>query len=170
MFTLPVDIPESCYIAEDATIIGDVTLGDGCSVWHHAVIRGDENSIVIEEGSNIQDCAVIHVDYDNGTEIGRDVSIGHSAVVHSCNIGDEVIVGMNASVLGGAEIGDGCIIGANALVSADSEIPDHSIAVGVPAKVIKEDDESILDTIRQNARNYHQLRDEHIEGKYEIYR
>ncbi len=150
-------------------IVGKVTLEEGCSVWHHAVIRGDENDIHIQKGSNVQDCSVIHVDYHNPTRIGKDVSIGHGAVVHGCKVGDEVIIGMNSSVLSGAVIGSGCIIGANALVPSGMKIPDLSVAVGIPAKVIKEGDESILETIRANARHYHTLRDEHKAGKYNIY-
>lgn len=149
--------------------MGRVTLEEGCSVWHHAVIRGDQNDIRIGKGSNVQDGAVIHVDDQHNTRIGRDVSIGHGAVVHGCKVGDEVIIGMNSSVLSGAEIGDGCIIGANALVPSGMKIPDLSIAVGVPAKVIKQGDESILEAIRSNAKHYHDLRDEHKAGKYGTY-
>ncbi len=162
-------VPKSCYIAKDSTIVGNVILGDGCSVWHYAVIRGDENNIFIGDGSNVQDCAVVHVDYDHETRIGKDVSIGHGAVVHGCQIDDEVIIGMNSSVLSGAVIGKGCIIGANALVPSGMEIPDHSIAVGVPAKIIKQGDKRILESIRANAEHYHTLRDEHKSGKYEVY-
>ena len=109
------------------------------------------------------------MDYQNDARIGRDVSIGHGAVVHGCRIGDEVIVGMNSSILSGAVIGSGCIIGANALVPSGMKIPDLSVAVGIPAKVIREGDESILESIRSNAKHYHTLRDEHKAGKYEIY-
>ncbi len=166
---MSLNVPESCYIAKNSTIVGNVTLGKGCSVWPYAVIRGDENKIFIGDGSNVQDCSVVHVDYDHETDIGKDVSIGHGAVVHGCKIGDEVIIGMNSSVLSGAVIGKGCIIGANALVPSGMEIPDYSIAVGVPAKIIKQGDEGILKTIRANAEHYHTLRDEHKSGKYEIY-
>ncbi len=166
---MPLEVPESCYIAKNSTILGNVIFGEGCSVWHYAVIRGDENNIFIDDGSNVQDCAVIHVDYDNETRIGKDVSIGHGAVVHGCQIEDEVIIGMNSSVLNGAVIGKGSIIGANALVPAGMEIPKYSVAVGIPAKVIKQGDEGLLKTIRANAEHYHTLRDEHKAGKYEEY-
>ncbi len=162
------EVPATCFVADDAVIIGDVTLGDGCSVWYKAVIRGDQNRIEIGEGSNIQDCAVVHVDRENATSIGKNVSVGHGAVVHGCTIGDDVIVGMNASILSGAVVGSGCIIGANALVTSGTEIPDHSLAVGVPAKVVKKD-ESLIDGIRENAKRYHELRDSYEADKFEHY-
>ena len=166
---MAIKVPESCYIAKNSTIVGNVVLGEGCSVWHFAVIRGDQNNIFIDDGSNVQDCAVVHVGADHETRIGKDVSIGHGAVVHGCTIGDEVIIGMNSSVMNGAVVGRGSIIGANALVPSGMEIPENSIAVGVPAKVIKSGDESILKIIRSNATNYHTLRDEHKAGKYDTY-
>lgn len=110
---------------------------------------------------------MVHVDEQNDAVIGKDVTIGHSAVIHGCQIGDETIIGMNASILSGAEVGKGCVIGANALVSPGTEIPDYSLAVGVPAEIIKEGDESLIEKTRQNAEHYHELRDEHKEGKYE---
>lgn len=161
-------VPASCFVADDAVIIGDVRLEEGCSVWYKSVIRGDQNSIRIGKGSNIQDCAVVHVDYENATSIGKNVSVGHGAVVHGCKIGDNVIIGMNSTILSGAVIGDGCIIGANALVTSGTEIPDNSLAVGIPAKVVKKD-ESLLEMIRANAEHYHELRDSHKQGKYKRY-
>ncbi|MBS3817450.1 MAG: gamma carbonic anhydrase family protein [Candidatus Thermoplasmatota archaeon] len=166
-FILSPEVPDSCYIAEDATLIGQVELRDGVSVWHNSVLRGDQNTILVKEGSNIQDLAMVHVDEQNDAVIGKDVTIGHSAVIHGCQIGDETIIGMNASILSGAEVGKGCVIGANALVSPGTEIPDYSLAVGVPAEIIKEGDESLIEKTRQNAEHYHELRDEHKEGKYE---
>ena len=150
-------------------IVGDVTLGEGCSIWPNAVLRGDQNKIEVGEGSNLQDCAVVHVDYEHDTKIGKNVTVGHGAVIHGCEIGDDSIVGMNSTVLSGAKIGEGCIIGANALVPEDKEIPDFSVAVGVPAKVVKEGDESFREKTRENALHYHELRDEHKENKYEKY-
>ncbi|MFO8109309.1 MAG: gamma carbonic anhydrase family protein [Thermoplasmata archaeon] len=162
---MAVKIPSSCFIADDAVIIGDVGLGEGCSVWFKAVIRGDKNTIKIGEGTNIQDCVVVHVDNENPASIGRNVSVGHGAVVHGCTIGDDVIIGMNAAVLSGAKVGKGCIIGANALVTSSMDIPDHSLAVGIPAKVIKTD-ESLMDSIRSNAERYHEMRDAYKEKKF----
>jgi len=137
-------------------------------VWHKAVLRADQNSILVKSGANVQDLVMVHVDYENDAVIGEDVTIGHGAVIHGCHIGDETIIGMNSSILSGAKIGKGCVIGANALVPPGTEIPDHSLAVGVPAEVIKEDEDLIKKT-RENARHYHDLRDEHLEGKYSEY-
>ncbi|MFW6144034.1 MAG: gamma carbonic anhydrase family protein [Candidatus Natronoplasma sp.] len=162
-------VDDSCYVAEDATIIGEVELKEGVSVWHKAVLRGDQNSILVKKGSNVQDLVMVHVDKENDTVIGEDVTIGHSAVIHGCRIGDETIIGMNASVLSGAKVGKGCVVGANALVTPGTEIPDHSLAMGVPAKVVKED-ESLIESTRENARHYHELRDDHLQEKYKRYR
>ncbi len=149
-------------------MIGDVEIKEGVSVWHKAVLRADQNSILVKSGANVQDLVMVHVDYENDAVIGEDVTIGHGAVIHGCHIGDETIIGMNSSILSGAKIGKGCVIGANALVPPGTEIPDHSLAVGVPAEVIKEDEDLIKKT-RENARHYHDLRDEHLEGKYSEY-
>jgi len=163
------EVDDSCYVAQDSTIIGDVELKEGVSVWPQAVLRGDQNSILVKEGANIQDLVMVHVDYENNTVIGKDVTIGHGAVIHGCEIGDETIVGMNASVLSGAKVGKGCIIGANALVPPGKEIPDYSMAVGVPADIVKEGDENLRERAKENAQHYHELRDEHKSGKYERY-
>lgn len=125
------------FIARSATVVGDVTLGDGVSVWYGAVLRGDINRIVVGEGSNIQDNAVVHLADDFGAVIGKWVTIGHSAIVHACTIGDECLVGMGAAVLDGAEVGEQCIIGANALVTQRTRIPPGSMVLGAPAKVVR---------------------------------
>ncbi|MFW5928778.1 MAG: gamma carbonic anhydrase family protein [Thermoplasmatota archaeon] len=166
---MPPTVPESCFISDSSTIIGDVVLGEGCSIWPNAVLRGDQNYIKIDEGTNIQDCAVVHVDEKHHTIIGKDVTVGHGAIVHGCEVGDETIIGMNSTVLSGAEIGKGCIIGANALVREDMIVPDFSIAVGVPAKIIKEGDEELRKRTKLNAEHYHCLRDEHKQGGFESY-
>ncbi|MFP4000771.1 MAG: gamma carbonic anhydrase family protein [Thermoplasmata archaeon] len=163
------EVDDSCHVDEDATIIGEVELKEGVSIWPQAVLRGDQNSITVGEGSNIQDLVMVHVDYENKTVIGKDVTIGHGAVIHGCEIGDETIIGMNASVLSGAKVGKGCIIGANALVTPGTEIPDHSMAVGVPAEIVREEDEGLIEKTRENARHYHELRDEHRSGEYGRY-
>ncbi len=162
-------VDDSCFVAEDATIIGDVELKEGVSIWPQAVLRGDQNYIEVGEGSNIQDLVMVHVDYENEAKIGKDVTIGHGAVIHGCEIGDETIIGMNASVLSGAKVGKGCIIGANALVPPGKEIPDHCMAVGVPADIVREDDESLIEKTKENAEHYHDLRDAHKSGRYEKY-
>lgn len=130
-------IGEEVYIAQGAVVIGDVRLGRGSSVWYNAVLRGDINYIQVGVGSNVQDNAVIHLADDYPCEIGDYVTIGHSAVVHACKIGNECLIGMGAIVLDGAVIGDQCIIGANALVTTGTRVPAGSMVLGSPAKVIR---------------------------------
>ena len=123
------------YIAKTATVIGDVTLGDASSVWYGAVLRGDINRIEIGHHSNVQDNAVLHLADDYPCVVGNWVTIGHSANVHACTIGDECLIGMGATVLDGAVIGEQSLIGANALVTPGMQIPPGSLVVGAPAKV-----------------------------------
>ena len=125
------------YIASGAVVIGDVTLGEGSSVWYNAVLRGDINRIVVGHHSNIQDNAVLHLADDFPCIVGNYVTVGHAAVVHACTIGDEVLVGMGAVILDGAVIGGQSIIGAKALVTQGVEIPPGSLVLGAPAKVVR---------------------------------
>ena len=162
-------VHKSCFIASSAVIIGDVTIGKNCGVYPLAVIRGDENSIEIGDGSNVQDCCVIHVNDKFHVKIGNDVSIGHLAMIHGAIIEDECLIGINSTILNGAKIGSGSVIGANALVTAGTEIPKNSLVVGVPGKVIKQD-ESLLELIRSNAESYKRLSQEHLQGKYSAYK
>ena len=130
-------IDPSAYIAEGATVIGAVELKRDVSIWHGAVLRGDINSITIDEGSNIQDSSVVHLADDFGVSIGKYVTVGHSAVIHACTIQDECLIGMNATILDGAIIGKQSIIGANALVTKGTQIPEGSLVLGSPAKVVR---------------------------------
>ena len=125
------------YIAQGAVVVGDVTLGDGASIWYNAVLRGDINRIVIGRESNVQDNAVLHLADDFACIVGDYVTIGHSAIVHACTVGDEVLVGMGATILDGAVIGKQSIIGARALVTQRSQIPEGSLVLGSPAKVVR---------------------------------
>lgn len=125
------------YIARGAAVIGDVTLGDYSSVWYNAVLRGDINRIVVGHHSNVQDNAVLHLADDFPCIVGNFVTIGHSAVVHACKVGDETLVGMGAVILDGAVVGKQSIIGAKALVTQGTKIPPGSLALGAPAKVIR---------------------------------
>mgnify|MGYP000275853576 CR=1 FL=1 len=136
-------IPEDCYVAENATIVGEVTLGHSCSVWFNAVIRGDVNFITIGDKVNIQDGAVIHCTYKkHPTIIGNNVSIGHNAIVHGCTIKDNVLIGMGAIVM------DNCVIESNSIVAAGSVITQNTVVesgtiwAGVPAKKVKDIDQS----------------------------
>jgi len=160
----------SCYIAPTAVIIGDVEIGPNCSVWDFATIRGDFNKIVIEEGSNIQEHVAIHVTPLGGTHIGKNVSVGHNAVVHRATVKDQCIIGMHSTVLDGSVIGEYSIVGANAMVKENTEVPPMSLVVGVPAKVIKSGDEKLKEATLRNAQNYHRLRDEYRGGKYARYK
>ncbi|MBI3880741.1 MAG: gamma carbonic anhydrase family protein [Verrucomicrobia bacterium] len=129
---------QGVYLAKTAVVLGDVTLGDFSSVWYGAVLRGDINRIVIGKCSNIQDNAVVHLADRFPCLIGDWVTVGHSAIVHACTVGDECLVGMGATILDGAVIGRQCIIGANALVTQNAKIPDGSLVLGSPAKVVKQ--------------------------------
>jgi carbonic anhydrase/acetyltransferase-like protein (isoleucine patch superfamily) len=128
---------KNVYIARGAVVVGDVTLGDGASVWYNAVVRGDINRIVIGAGSNIQDNAVLHLADDFPCLVGDYVTVGHSAIVHACTIGNECLIGMGAVILDGAELGEQCLVGARALVTQHSQIPPGSLVLGAPAKVVR---------------------------------
>lgn len=123
------------YIARGAVVLGDVTLGDNSSVWYNAVLRGDINCIEIGHHSNVQDNAVLHLADEFPCIVGNWVTIGHSAIVHACKVGDECLIGMGATILDGAEIGPQSIIGANALVTQFTQIPPGSLVIGSPAVV-----------------------------------
>lgn len=160
-------VEEGCFIAETSVISGAVVVKRGASIWYNAVIRGDVEKVIIGEGTSIQDNCVVHVDEGYPVIIGKNVTIGHGAIIHGAKIGDETIVGINAVVLNGAEVGRGCIIGANACVTPSTKIPNYSLVVGVPAKVIKTD-ESLVKVTRKNAESYHKLRDEYLNKKYKV--
>ena len=128
---------KNVYIAKGAVVLGDVTLGDNVSVWYNAVLRGDINKIIVGEGSNIQDNAVLHLADDFPCVLGKFVTVGHSAIVHACTIGNECLIGMGAIILDGAEIGEQCLIGAKTLVTQGMKIPPGSLVLGSPAKIIK---------------------------------
>jgi carbonic anhydrase/acetyltransferase-like protein (isoleucine patch superfamily) len=128
---------KNVYIAKGAVVLGDVTLGDNASVWYNAVLRGDINKIVVGEGTNIQDNAVLHLADDFPCILGNFVTVGHSAIVHACTIGNECLIGMGAIVLDGAEVGEQSLIGAKALVTQGMKIPPGSLVLGSPAKIVK---------------------------------
>lgn len=131
-------IPADCYVAENATIVGDVSLGEKCSVWFNAVIRGDVNFISIGNKVNIQDGAVIHCTYlKHPTIIGNNVSIGHNAIVHGCTIHDNVLVGMGAIIMDGCVVESNSIIGAGSVVTQNTHLESGYIYAGIPAKKIK---------------------------------
>lgn len=147
---------KNCFFAENATIIGDVEMGDDCSVWFQAVIRGDVNSIRMGNRVNVQDGAIIHCTYERAsTRIADDVSIGHQAIVHGCEIHSEVLIGMGSRVMDHAVVESGCIIAAGAVVLENMRCESGYIYAGVPAKKIKPVPEEMLEgEIRRIARNY----------------
>jgi carbonic anhydrase/acetyltransferase-like protein (isoleucine patch superfamily) len=145
---------EGHFIAPNAAVIGDVVLEENVSVWFSVVIRGDAEQIRIGAGSNIQDGTVCHSDPGVPLVIGRNVTVGHNAMVHGCTIGDDTLVGINAVVLNGASIGAGCVIGANALVTEGTEIPEGSLVVGSPARVKRQLTDEERDHFRRNAAHY----------------
>mgnify|MGYP002627308722 CR=1 FL=1 len=132
------NIDKSVFVASGAQIIGDVTIGENCGIWYNSVIRGDSQKIIIGNNTNIQDLAVLHVDKDYTLLIGDNVTIGHSAIVHGCAVGDNVLIGMGAIIMNGAKVGNNCIIGAGTLVTENMIIPDGMLAYGTPAKIIRE--------------------------------
>jgi carbonic anhydrase/acetyltransferase-like protein (isoleucine patch superfamily) len=131
-------IPESAYVANEATVIGDVTLGERASLWPGVVARGDSESIRVGEGSNIQDGSVLHSDPGFPLTLGENVTIGHKVMLHGCTVGDGSLVGIGAVVLNGARIGRNCLVGAGALVTEGKEFPDGSLIVGSPAKAVRQ--------------------------------
>jgi carbonic anhydrase/acetyltransferase-like protein (isoleucine patch superfamily) len=133
----PPRLGQNVYIARGAVVVGDVTLGDSSSVWYNAVLRGDINRIVVGHHTNIQDGAILHVADNSACQVGHHVTVGHSAIVHACTIGDESLIGMGAVILDGAVVGGQCLIGAKALVTQGMQIPNGSLALGVPAKVVR---------------------------------
>lgn len=145
------------FIHPTAYVIGDVEIGELSSVWHYAVIRADNDKITIGKQTNVQENSSIHTDRGYSVEIGDRVSIGHNAIVHGAHVGSNVIVGMGAILLNGAKIGDNCIIGAGAVVTEGKEIPAYSLALGVPAKVIRKLSEVDVEAIIKNAEEYVQL-------------
>lgn len=146
----------NCYLAPNCTIVGDVTMGDDCSVWFNAVIRGDVNAIRIGDKVNIQDGAVIHCTYQKTqTVIGNNVSIGHNAIVHGCHVHDNVLIGMGAIVMDNAEVGSNSIIAAGAVVLEGTKVEAGCIYAGVPAKKVKDiSQELIRGEINRIANNY----------------
>lgn len=145
-----------CYLAENATIVGDVVMGDNCSVWFNAVVRGDVNAIRMGNKVNIQDGAVIHCTYQKAaTTIGNNVSIGHNALVHGCTIHDNVLIGMGSIVMDHCEVGSNSIIAAGAVVLEGTKIEPGSVYAGVPAKKVKDiNQELIHGEINRIANNY----------------
>ena len=148
-------IGDHCFLAENATVVGEVVMGDHCSVWFQAVIRGDVNSIHIGNRTNIQDGVVIHGTYKTAnTVIGDEVSIGHKAIVHGCTIENGALIGMGAIVMDHAVVGSGSLVAAGAVVLGGTLIPPGVVYAGVPAKLVKEVDDNLKKIISATPDNY----------------
>ncbi len=148
-------VSKSCFIEETAVVIGDVVMGEACSVWFHAVIRGDVNYIRIGNRTNVQDLCMLHVTHDtHPLIIGSEVTIGHHVVLHGCTIQDRVLVGMGAIIMDGAVIGEDSVVGAGALVVEGTIVPPKSLILGSPAKVKRPVTEKEVAWIKESAENY----------------
>lgn len=154
------------FIAKNATVIGDVTIGEDSSVWYTAVIRADVEKIIVGNRTNIQDGAILHADFGEPTIIGDNVTIGHGAIVHGASVGDGSLIGMRATVLNRAKIGKFCIIGAHALVTEGMEVPDYSMVLGMPAKIVKQLPENIADKLLQSSEHYVEMSRKHQNGDF----
>ncbi len=153
-------VHKTAYVAESSEIIGDVTVGKDCSIWPGVVLRGDEDSITIGDNTSVQDNTVIHTPLNRlPVNVGKNVTIGHNAIIHGCKIGDNCIVGMGAILLNGSEIGDWCIVGAGAVVTEGIKVPSGSLVVGVPAKIVKKLDKEHREKITKNWKEYVMLKD-----------
>ena len=145
------------YVAPNAVLAGDVSIGDFASVWHGAVLRGDFDAVEVGEDSNVQDNVVVHVDRGLPARIGKRVTVGHAAVVHGCVVGDDCLIGMNATINSGAIIGRGSVVASGAVVPERAEFPEESVIVGVPAKILRPVDEVLRTRIELSWKIYRDL-------------
>lgn len=159
---------EPCFVAPGARLIGDVRLSGLVSIWFNAVLRGDNEPITLGAGSNIQDGCVCHTDPGFPLTVGEDVTVGHSAILHGCTIGDGSLIGMGAVVLNGAKIGRGCLIGAKALVTEGKEIPDGAMVLGAPGKIVKTLDAAAQAGLRRAAEIYKARVEQYRSGLTEL--
>lgn len=154
------------FVAPNATVVGNVTLGSESSIWYQAVLRADEDEIIVGNRSNIQDGCIIHCDQGKPAVIGQSVTVGHGAIIHGAEIGDYSLIGMRATVLNGAKIGKYCVIGAHALVTENMVIPDFSVVMGTPGKVVKQLPEDYKRELEKAANTYVHLGEEYTRGVY----
>lgn len=150
-------IADSAAIVKEAVVVGDVSIGKDSTVLYHAVLRGDDNSITVGEGSNVQDNCTIHGDEDAPVVIGDHVTIGHNAIIHGCTIGDNSLIGMGAIVMNHTVIGKNCLVAAGSLVLENQQIPDGSMVMGSPAKVRRSLTPEEIEGLRQSAEHYIQV-------------
>jgi carbonic anhydrase/acetyltransferase-like protein (isoleucine patch superfamily) len=142
------------WVADNATVVGNVEIGEDVGIWFGCALRGDNEPIRIGRGSNIQELSVLHTDPGFPIVIGEGCTIGHRAILHGCSIGDNSLVGMGATILNGAVIGRNSLVGANSLVTEGKTFPDNSLIMGAPARVVRELDEARIERLRRSAQNY----------------
>lgn len=154
------------FIAENATIVGDVTLGKEATIWYNSVIRADYAPVFVGNRTNIQDGTVIHVDYDTPCKLGNNITVGHQCLLHGCKIEDGTLIGMGSIVMNNALVGENSMIGAGSLVTQGTVIPPNSLALGRPAKVIRELTSEEIESNKENVDHYCQLGQDYLNGKY----
>ena len=147
-------VAESAWVAESAEVMGNVVLGDNASIWFGAVLRGDNETLTIGAGTNVQDGSVLHSDHGQPLTLGERVTVGHKVVLHGCTVGDESLIGIGAVVLNGARIGKNCLVGAGALVTEGKEFPDGSMILGSPAKAVRQLTPEQMAGLRKSAQTY----------------
>jgi len=147
-------LADSAWVAETAEVIGNVSLAQDTGVWSNVVIRGDNEPVTVGAATNIQEAAILHSDAGSPLTIGRDVTVGHKAMLHGCTVGDGSLIGIGAIVLNNARIGSGCLVGAGALVTEGKEFPDGSLIVGSPARAVRSLSPEQIEGLRQSARHY----------------
>lgn len=147
-------LADSAWVAETAEVIGNVSLAQDTGIWSNVVIRGDNEPVTVGAATNIQEAAILHSDAGSPLTIGRDVTVGHKAMLHGCTVGDGSLIGIGAIVLNNARIGSGCLVGAGALVTEGKEFPDGSLILGSPAKAVRSLSPEQIEGLRQSARHY----------------
>ena len=158
--------PENFFIAHNATITGDVSIGELSSFWFNAVVRGDVAPIKIGRRVNVQDCAVVHCDTEVPNEIGDDVTIGHGAIVHGMSVGSGTLIGMGSTLLSRSRIGSECLIAAGAVVPPGLVVPDRTVVMGVPGKIVRPIKEEELKYMRWLSEHYTELAQKYVDGKF----
>ena len=155
------------FIAPNATVVGEVELGEGVTVWYQAVVRGDSNTIKIGSNTNIQDGTIIHVDHDAPVEVAENMTIGHQCLLHGCTIEKGALIGMGSTILNHAVIGENSLIGAGSLVTEGKVIPPNVLAFGRPAKVIRPLTEEEIEKNRKNIQHYVDLGEKYLKGEFD---
>lgn len=154
-------IDETAFIADSVDVVGQVTIGKNANIWYGTVLRGDDNYITVDENTNIQDGSVVHISEKFPTIIGKNVTVGHKSIIHGCEIGDNTLIGMGSIVLDGAKVGEFTLLGAGSLVPPGKEIPSGVLAMGSPAKVIRELSDEEKENLTNSALKYVKLANNH---------